>query len=156
MNVVDWLQQPSNLWICAGLALVLFDALHLGGIGLLFAGLGAIVTGIALHTGWFAPDEAVPQLVVFFLSSALLAALLWKPIKKFRAGRPTNEYSNIVGDTAYVGSNGLTRDQGGEVTWSGTIMKAQIASDVQAYAIEAGAKVEIVAVSGATLMVKPK
>lgn len=145
---------PTYIWLMAGIALVIFDALHLGGIGLFFAGLGAIVTGAALQLGLLSVEGPVAQWITFFASTAVFAALLWKPVQKFRAGR-THSYNNIVGETAYVGSNGLTR-RGGEVTWSGTIMKAELAKGVLVEKLDAGAQVTVVEVKGATLIVKPK
>ena len=144
-------------WFLVGILIVVIDALHLGGVGLLFAGLGAITVGIAIACGLVtndALDEA--QGVIFFVTSAIWAVLLWKPLQKLRIPKAGREYQNIVGGMAYVGSAGLSRKTGGEVTWSGTIMRAEMAPGIAAEALEAGSKVEIVSVVGATLIVKPR
>ncbi|MDE3016622.1 MAG: NfeD family protein [Pseudomonadota bacterium] len=143
----------TYLWLAAGVLLVLFDALHLGGVGLFFAGLGAIIAGVSLWFGIVGEDAHVAQWLVFFAATALWSLVLWKPMRKFRH-RHNGNYSNIVGETAYVGSSGLTRKKGGEVTWSGTIMKARL-SDGAPEALEAGAPVVVTDIQGATLIVKP-
>ncbi len=142
------------IWLLTGVLFMAAEAMGVTGVGLLFAGLGATVVGILLHLGQLAPDAHVNQFVVFFFASAAWAAILWKPMQRFRL-RNQGGYNNIVGETAFVGSSGLTRT-GGEVTWSGTIMKAQIAPGVASDQLEAGSQVTIVDVAGATLIVKPK
>jgi len=143
-------------WLIAGVALIAAEAIGISGIGLLFAGLGAIVTGAAIYLGWAADEAHVMQGVIFFAASAVWALLLWKPLQKFRMGKHGGGYSNIVGETAYVGSQGLSKQKGGEVTWSGTIMKAQLVKNAHADKLEAGSQVTVVDVQGATLVVKPR
>lgn len=141
---------PAVMWLIIGVILSLAE-LHFA-IGLLFAGLGAIATGALIHYGQLAEDAYATQGVIFIITSALFAVLLWKPLQKYR--RPAPGYNNMVGEAAFVGSSGLGK-KGGEVTWSGTIMKAQIAPGVARDTLEAGSQVTIVAVKGATLIVKP-
>ena len=77
-------------------------------------------------------------------------------MQKIRLGKKGSApYSNIVGDTAYAGSAGITRHSG-EATWSGTIMQARLEQGSAVDRLEAGSPATIVAVSGATLTVKPK
>ena len=144
----------AYIWLLAGIAMLLVEALGIPGVGFLFAGLGAIATGTALELGLIAHNAMTTQWLVFFASTILIAAALWKPMKKMRAGK--TGYQNMVGDTAYVGSNGLDKHRGGEVTWSGTIMKAMLAKGVTTERMEAGAPVIITDVSGSTLIVKPQ
>ena len=143
------------VWLLAGVIFVAAEALGISGIGLLFAGLGAVSTGAAIHLGFAAEDNNVVQFLIFFIATALWALILWKPLKHFRQ-RQRGHYSNIVGETAYAGSQGLSKKSGGEVTWSGTIMKAQLIPDSPLDHLEAASQVVIVAVKGATLIVKPK
>jgi len=144
---------PTYIWLIAGVILAVAEV-HFAGVGLLFAGLGAIVTGTALYSGMVAEEAQVSQWLVFFVATAVWALLLWKPLQKYR--RPSPGYDNIVGETAYVGNQGLLKRSGGEVTWSGTIMKAKLAKDVLAEKLKAGSQVTIVGIKGATLVVKPK
>jgi len=145
----------TYIWLIAGVALIVFDTLHLGGVGLMFLGLGAVTAGAALQLEFIATDAYVTQCLIFFASTALWALLLWKPVQKFRTKRPGG-YDSIIGQTGYVGSNGLSKKSGGEVTWSGTIMKAQLAKTASVDTLEAGSQVTILDVTGATLIVTPK
>ena len=75
-------------------------------------------------------------------------------MQKFRGAHKRGGYSNIVGDVAVVAAGGLEKGTGGNVTWSGTIMKAELAGHSQR--LEEGAQVVISDVRGATLVVHPK
>ena len=141
-----------HLWLAAGVLLALAE-LHFTGIGLFFAGLGAIATGTALHLGLADATDYLAQWLIFFIATGVFALLLWKPLQRF--SRPAPGYNNMIGDTAYVGSQGLGK-HGGEVTWSGTIMKAQLVKHASVETLAGGAPVTIVDVKGATLIVKPK
>ncbi len=61
-----------------------------------------------------------------------------------------------VGDTAYVGSQGLGKDAIGEVTWSGVIERALLAQDCDAELLEAATEVIVTDDLGSKLIVKPK
>jgi membrane protein implicated in regulation of membrane protease activity len=59
----------------------------------------------------------------------------------------------MIGEVAFVGSAGITKQAGGEVTWSGTIMKAKLSDDTSAERLEGGTQVTIKAINGNTLIV---
>lgn len=147
---------PTTLWLIAGVAFMLMEAFGLPGVGFMFAGLGAIMTGVGLQFGLIAEDATTAQWTVFFIATAFWAWLLWKPLQRFHLNRQARQYQNMVGDTAYAGSSGLKKGAAGEATWSGTIMKAELAADAGVESIPGGAAVVIVDVKGATLVVKPK
>jgi membrane protein implicated in regulation of membrane protease activity len=151
-----FLTNPANVWLASAVLLLLVEAFGLPGVGLLFAGLGALGVGLAIHGHAIAAENYTLQLIVFFVTSTVCAAALWKPMQKFRVGKHQGQYHNIIGSTAYVGSNGITRKHGGEVTWSGTIMRAELSRNTGVEALEAGSQVVIVGLTGATLVVQPK
>lgn len=154
MEALDFSHHNDYAWLIAGVCLMVLEAVGVSGVGLMFAGLGAVVAGMAVHFGLIGSGELVSECIVFLAATSLWSYLLWHPIKKFHTGK-RGHYRNIVGDTAYAGSNGIDRKTGGEVTWSGTIMKARLAPGFDAERVEAGSQVEITDVSGATLIVKP-
>lgn len=146
----------TYLWLGAGVLLLLIEAIGLPGTGLMFAGLGALTTGSLLYASLLTEDQLLWQWTLFFIASALWAAILWKPLQQLRVGKKGRKgFSNMIGDTAYVGSNGVTRSSG-EVTWSGTIMNARLCESASVDRLDAGSSVTIVAVTGATLTVKPQ
>lgn len=144
------------LWLIAGVVFLMAEALGASGIGLLFAGFGALVVGTALQLGFIAGEATITQFILFFAATAAFAFLLWKPLQRFRLNHARGGYSNIIGETAYVGSGGLSRGKVGEVTWSGTIMQAELAHGVHTDRLDAGTAVTIVEITGAKLIVKPK
>lgn len=154
LTALPFLSDPRNMWLAVGVVLLLAEAIGASGVGLLFTGLGALAVGGALYGGMLASDAYVAQFALFFAVSAVWAALLWKPMQKFRGQHKRSSYNNIVGDTAIVAAGGLSRTAGGNVAWSGTIMKAELAGHDEA--LDEGAQVVITDVRGATLTVRPK
>ncbi|MDX2113842.1 MAG: NfeD family protein [Alphaproteobacteria bacterium] len=146
----------SYIWLITGVLLLLAEAFGVTGVGLLFAGLGAFTVGFLLKLGAVGTDETLLQFVCFLAATALWTVALWKPMRKFYSSKNKAGYSNMIGETAYAGSSGLKKGEVGEATWSGTIMKAQLADDAGKDHVEGGAPVEIVDVKGVTLIVKPK
>ncbi|MDX1975046.1 MAG: NfeD family protein [Rickettsiales bacterium] len=143
------------VWLILGVVFIVLEIVGIPGAGFFFAGLGALVAGAFIHIGWVLADNIFGQIIIFGLATAGFAALLWHPLKKLHIGKGVGGYNNIIGDTAYVGSEGLTKGKDGEVTWSGTIMKAKLAADSVSEQLEAGAPVTIIAVQGNTVTVKP-
>lgn len=140
------------LWLIAGVSCLALEALGVNGIGFLFAGMGALTIGSIITVY---PDlSPLQQGVIFLASTSLWAAFLWRPLQRFYGKSSNDGYKNMIGDTVYVGAGGLEKGKVGEVTWSGTIMKAELAPNVGA--LGAGAAAVIVSVAGNTLMVKPK
>jgi membrane protein implicated in regulation of membrane protease activity len=145
----------GTIWLSVGVLALFAEAFGAVGFGLFFTGLGAIVTGALINHGTISQEDMLIQLLVFLLSSGVWALILWKPLQRFRINRKNPTFSNIVGDTAMVGDKGVGLHDG-EVLWSGTIMKAQLANDAGVSHLGAGAIVEVTEVSGAKLIVKPK
>jgi membrane protein implicated in regulation of membrane protease activity len=146
----------TYLWLIAGIVLLLAEAFGASGLGLLFAGLGALVVSALLNAGVLDEEARLLQFIVCFAATAAWAFLLWKPLQKFRGNKHSGSYSNMIGETAYVGSQGLTKGHVGEATWSGTIMKAELAAESSVDRLEGGAPVVIHNVVGNKLIVKPK
>ena len=146
----------TAIWLIAGVLMLVAEALGISGVGLLFAGLGALTLGALLEWGYVAPDDTLMQFIYFLGFTATWTLALWRPMRRFYSNRSGSGYKNMVGDIAYVGEAGLAKNHAGEVTWSGTIMKAMLADELDIEKLDAGAAVEIMRVHGATLIVKPK
>ncbi|MGE0754908.1 MAG: NfeD family protein [Alphaproteobacteria bacterium] len=140
-------------WLAIGVLFMALEALGLPGAGFLFVGLGALLTGILISLGFVADADTLMQFVAFFLLTGVWAAVLWKPLQRFKLHHQEKKFNNIVGDKAKVGKKGLGPD-GGEVVWSGTIMTAKLAGDTAALELRPGANVTIVDVEGTTLIVR--
>jgi len=145
---------PSILWLIAGAVLLALEAFGLPGIGFMFAGLGAILTGVITELGGVAADDTVSQAAIFCASTILFALLLWKKIKAWRLNPKEKPYNNIIGDKAIVAEAGLKKGSTGQVRWSGTLMQAEIDEKESITDIAAGTHVHISAVEGNVLKVK--
>lgn len=149
---------PAFFWLIVGIACMALEAFGITGVGFVFAGLAALCVGVFIALGVLATDNHILQAAVFFGSAAAWAAVLWKPMRKVRLnfGKHGSGYSNMVGETAVVSGAGLKAGMIGEVLWSGTVMKAELAPHAQDVEVAVSGQVTIVDVRGATLIVKPK
>jgi membrane protein implicated in regulation of membrane protease activity len=145
---------PSVLWLIAGAILLALEAFGLPGIGFLFAGLSAILVGIAVEAGLIGVQEQIIQFAVFFIFASLFAAILWKKLKSWRLRPSQNIYQNMVGDKAVIVQAGLQKGAQGTVRWSGTLMQAEIDVSETAQALPKDTLVEIISVNGNVLKVK--
>lgn len=143
----------ESLWLLVGAMLVVAEAFVAPGVGLLFAGIGAIIAGLLIGFGLLPADNLVLQFAVFFAFTAATAALLWKKIKGFRQGKET--YSNIVGDGAVVESDALKKGMDGKIKWSGTMMKARLIENAVVPQISKGAEVIIEELRGNVALCRP-
>ena len=147
---------PSILWLLAGAALLALEAFGLPGIGFLFIGLGAIVTGVAIEIGIAAADDYISQFAIFFVTSGALTVLLWRKLKTWHTNpKATERFSNMIGDSAIIGKGGIAPGKEGQAQWSGTTMRAVLAPEITA-ALAEGAAVTIIAVRGNLITVKPR
>jgi membrane protein implicated in regulation of membrane protease activity len=143
---------PTILWLIAGAVFIAVEIFGVPGIGFLFAGLAALVVGGGIEFGLIDADGYLVQFVLFFLISITSAIVLWK---RLRDKRPPS-YSNMVGTEAHVAAPGLAGKREGQVKWSGTLMRARLADDVNIDVLPEGETVIIRHVDGNLLHVVPK
>lgn len=146
--------EVSVIWLIIGAVFLALEAFQFPGIGLLFAGLGALVAGAAVESGLVGDDAHVVQGAVFLIATSVFAALLWKKLKAWRLNPNTPTYSNIIGTEATVVGT-LKAGKVGQVRWSGTLMRAKL-SDGTVAELPEGAIVTVAAVEGNVLTVAPK
>lgn len=145
---------PSSPWLIAGVLLIIIELAFVPGIGLLFAGLGAISVGAGLIAGWI--DSLSAQFILFFLSTGAWTAILWKPLKKFIAGKDSG-FDDMVGSTAVVFDQSIMKGKMGKVKWSGTIMKCQFDPEAEGLEmIDPETEVIITGVSKGILIIQEK
>ncbi len=144
----------SIVWLIVGAALLAAEAMAFPGIGFLFAGLGAIITGVVVEFGFISDTDTTMQGAVFLISTSIFAMLLWKKLKAWRVNPNAPQYSNILGtEASVIGS--LKPGKKGQVKWSGTTMHARLQEGAVAELAE-GAIVTVVAVDGNVLTVVAK
>ncbi len=151
-----------TIWLLIGASLIVLEVITAPGLGIFLAGLGAMSTALVIEVGIVAEESIVAQCAWAFAFTVLWIAVLWKPLKNFRAaGRnkispeDNKEHSDMVGSVAVVSKSGLARGRLGQVVWSGTLMTAVLDELHGVESIPEGALVKIVSVSGTTLTVQP-
>ena len=141
---------PALIWLIAGIALIAAEVLS-GDFVLLMLGLGAVIgAGSAALTG-----NAVIDVIVFGVASAGLIWLARPALKKRFLHGPHIK----TGIESLIGSHGVvvsTVDGGstGRVKLAGDVWSARSVTEGQR--IEAGTKVTVVEISGATAVVSPE
>lgn len=112
------------IWLVCGAILFAVEIAAVPGVGFLFAGFSAITVGVLINLGLIDSASMISQLAAFFILTFVWAAILWVPLSKFRKKSMGKSYQNMVGDTAIVASDILSKTKKGKVLWSGTIINA--------------------------------
>ncbi len=145
---------PKYFWLALAALFLALEAFGVMGVGLMFGGLAALLVGILIEFSVIGENQIVTQLAVWFGITALCAALLYKPMKRWRTTSKSGQhYDNIVGDTAIVTDGDLSRDAQGKVKWSGTVMNASIDPQASIDRFEDGQTVKVSEVRGNTFLV---
>ena len=133
------------IWLIAGIILIMIEFTVLPGVGMLFAGVAALLVGVAAEN---MGANLTYQWVIFLGATIILSALLYKPLRDFQTHKGL-KYNDMIGHSAIV-VGVLTPGTEGKVRWSGTVMKAQLQS---ANILSEGQAVTIFAVEGNILLV---
>jgi len=120
-------QHSEKFWFV--LAIIFFGVeVFVGGIGLLFAGLAAVTLGAVILLGGLELSVGT-QIGYFFVLTAVWAAALWKPFRKWAGHDKGAAYSDFVGSTAVVTGGSLIKGKEGKVKWSGAEMRARLSKE---------------------------
>jgi membrane protein implicated in regulation of membrane protease activity len=114
-------------WFTIGVVLIVFEVAAIQGMGLLFAGLGAITLGGLINFNIINDASNAALIAYFFLFTIIWAAILWKPLKNLLHKKHGEKYNDIVGTEATIDDEtGLQAGKTGNVKWSGARMRAKI------------------------------
>ncbi len=138
-----------SFWFAVGFLLLIIEALALGfSTGfVLFLGFGALITGGAI---WFGvvPATWLASIATFAVSSVLISAALWKPLKSIQRNSKPPEKDNtsdIIGLKFRLDGD-ITTTAPGTTRYSGIEWAVEIDSGSEAKAISAGTTVIVVSV----------
>lgn len=144
-------------WLLIGAVMMAVEVFAMPTFVLFFAGIAAVCVGVMTGTGLLQDDSYLMQWAWFFGLTVMWAAVLWKPVKKFRTITPHGQdYKNITGDIATVVRGSLKKGVVGQVQWSGTLMNARLSDNAAENELPEGTIVEITDVKGNTVTVKLK
>lgn len=97
-----------------------------GTIVFMFAGIGALITGLAMMFGLL-PETWVAGISCFGISTGLASALLWKPLKKLQAsGSPPQKQSSDLIGYEFVLEQDINATQTGKHRYSGVDWKVEL------------------------------
>lgn len=154
MDLIQYLtsHQASILYLIAGISFVVeLTVMGLSG-PLLFFAIACFVTAVLTSYGVISGWEAILFTLGFL--TAIVALLLWKPLKHFQnQGTGSDNSSDMIG--LNVVCNSRIASNPGSVRYSGVDWPAMQAEGYTDTVIEADTTVQIVSITGNTLYVKP-
>ncbi len=147
----------AALWLALGFLLFAIEAVAFGFTSglLLFGSLGALLTGGLL---WLAlvPNHFIAAVACFAVATALITAVLWKPMKRLQSGAELghDRSSDLIGLTLVLGSD-ISRNSPGQHRYSGIPWRVEPAQHLQDTVIKTGTSVRVAAVSVGVFYVEP-
>jgi len=135
--------QPE-FWLLLGFTLLAIEVITGITIGVfLFAGLGAITTGLLMSFA-IIPETWIAGVACTGISSGVITLLLWKPLKSLQ-GKPSTEKDNssdLIG-YEFITDTDITMTQPGSTNYSGLTWKVEIDKNTDMNLIEAGQRVTV-------------
>ena len=156
--MMDWINSNMGTsWFILGCVLLVIEAFIFGmsTAVLLFAGFGAVITGLLLWVG-IVPATWTASFAVFTISSAVSTALLWIPFKKLQSEpfQKADASSDLIG-YEFTTDSALTSTESGAVRYSGIEWRVELDEDAGSRNIAAGEKVAVSSVSAGLFRVVP-
>lgn len=154
--IIDYItSHQAEFWMVMGFALLAAEVLTGFTVGVfLFAGIGALVTGGLMSFGVLA-ESWVAGISCTGISTGVITALLWKPLKNLQGDRPIEKdnSSDLIGHT-FVIENEVTMTNPGNTQYSGVSWRVEIDKDAGVDVIEAGKQVTVSSVEVGVFKVK--
>ena len=138
----------SGFWIALGFALLAAEVLLFGftTIILLFAGIGALVTGLMLSVGVL-PETWIASTACFGITTGISSALLWKPLMKMQdvSAAQKKQKSDFIG-LEFVLEDDISNTAPGKHRYSGIDWKVELDAGSEKDALSKGSRVIVTAV----------
>lgn len=135
----------SGFWITLGFLLLAAEVLLFGftTIVFLFAGVGAVITGLLMTAGVL-PETWIAGVSGFGISTGVISAILWKPLKNMqdKGDLPQQQSSDLIG-YSFILEQDVTTLKTGVHRYSGVDWKVEIDSDAGLDSISAGTRVKV-------------
>lgn len=156
--MIEYIQtHMSGFWIAAGFLMLAAEVLLFGftTIILLFAGLGALVTGLLTMAGLL-PETWIAGTACFGISSGVASLLLWKPLRNMQdnATPQRKQSSDLIGHEFTVMQE-ITAIRPGQHRYSGVDWKVELDHGAGVDSIAAGQRVTVTSVDAGIFRVKP-
>lgn len=151
------LSNQAMLWFVLGFSLLAIELIAFGlasGV-LLFGSLGALATGLLLSLDLI-PNHFIAAVACFALSTAIITALLWVPLRKMQSGTElgNDRSSDLIGHTFTLDSD-VSASHHGNHKYSGITWRVEPSNESAVNNMEAGTRVKVSAVSVGVFFVEP-
>ena len=153
MDIMQYLldNHDQAFYLIGGVSLVIELALLGLGGPLLFFGLAAFITGALSGLGVISGWES--EIFTLGISTAILALVLWKPLKNFQnSGGGPDTSSDMIGLKVPAASD--INQRSGKIRYSGVDWNARLSNDAGVEIIVAKELCVIVGVKGTTMLVE--
>ena len=155
--MIEYIQtHQSGFWIAIGFLLLASEVLVFGfsTIIFLFAGIGALVTGLLMSAGVL-PETWIAGVSSFGISTGIVSVLLWKPLSKMQDDNvPTQSQSSDLIGYEFVLQEDISLMSTGSHRYSGIDWKIELDSTAGVDSLSAGQRVAVVSVDAGLFRVK--
>ena len=155
--MIEYIQtHQSGFWIAVGFLLLASEVLLFGftTIIFLFAGIGALITGLLMSAGVL-PETWITGVSSFGISTGIISVLLWKPLSKMQNGRaPKQSQSSDLIGYEFVLQEDISLMSTGNHRYSGVDWKIELDSTADVDSLSAGQRVAVVSVDAGVFRVK--
>lgn len=155
--IIDYIvNHQSEFWLVFGFVMLTIEVITGFSTGVfLFLGFGALATGILMSLG-IVPATWIAGVSCTGISTGIITALLWKPLKKLQNDRPAQKdnSSDLVGHEFVVESD-ITPLKPGSTNYSGISWRVEIDKDSDVDIIKAGQRVSVSSVEVGVFKVRP-
>lgn len=145
-----------EFWLVIAIILMILEVVLGFTIVLFFSGLACFTVAALIYFNYITPDSIITQFAAFFLATTAWALILWKPLKGMVRRIHTSDATatSIIGQEAIVINGPLHLGKIGNVTWSGTTVKAKMADDSAHSTLKEGTSVKVVAITDNIFIVR--
>lgn len=155
--MIEYIQShQSGFWITAGFILLAAEALVFGfaTIILLFAGIGALITGLLMAVGVL-PETWIAGVSGFGLSTGIVSILLWKPMRRLQNDNVSTQSnsSDLIG-YEFVLQEDISPMKTGHHRYSGIDWTVELDPSAAADSLPAGQRVKVASVDAGIFRVK--
>jgi hypothetical protein len=154
--IADYIvSHQAEFWLLFGFAMLAIEVVTGFTTGVfLFAGLGALTTGVLMSSGLL-PETWIAGISCTGISSGIITLLLWRPLKNLQGDRATEKdnSSDLVGHEFVVESD-ISVNKPGLTNYSGISWKVEIDKDAGINTIQAGQRVSVSSVEVGVFKVK--
>ncbi len=146
-------EHHDHFWyLIAGISFIIeLSIMGLSG-PLFFFAIASLITGILVTVGFI--DGWQAEVLTIGLLTALVAAILWKPLKTLQNSKVKTDNSSDMIGLQVPASTDITMSSG-SIRYSGIDWQARLAEEANIDLIGKQSQCQIVAITGNTMLVKP-